>query len=244
MKYFTLLISLCFLSLHVQSKDLTVGVEDIEYYPIYQSKGGVYGGYARELLDGFAKKYNHKLKYKPLPIKRLFSELINETVDLKFPDNKYWASDLKKSKEVKYSAPALEYIDGALMPPSKMGQDKNNNKKLGIIRGFTAWEYLGDIKSGRLKLSEVKKMSQLMLLVKSHRVDAIYFNVLVARYFLKHNDDFSVDLVNFDKSLPHTRDHYHLSTIKHPDVIAQFNEYLETHAADVAHLKAKFELEL
>lgn len=236
--------ALVLLSANSSAMDLVVGVENIEYYPIYTVEKGEYRGYARELLDEFAKKYGHTITYKPLPIKRLFNDFVNGKFDLKFPDNSYWAGDLKKGKNVTYSDPALEYIDGSLVLPANSGKGKEQVKRLGIVRGFTPWEYLGDIKSGKVKTQESTKISQLMQSAEAGRVDAVYFNVQVARYFLNHSKEFSENLVEFDDSLPHTRSHYHLSSIKHPEVIAQFNEFMKHEAALVDSLRKKYEVNL
>jgi polar amino acid transport system substrate-binding protein len=238
-----LLFLLSLFAINNHAKDLMVGVENIDYYPIYSVKGGQYQGYARDLIDHFAETYGHTVSYKPLPIKRLFREFLSEKIDLKFPDNKYWAGDEKKGKNIVYSDAALEYIDGALVIPGRLGQDKSNIKKLGVIRGFTPWEYLDDINKGDIKTQENNKLSQLMKMAQSNRVDAVYFNILVARYFLKHSD-FDKNLVMYDDSLPHTQNYYYLSSIKHPDVIAQFNEYLQQENIFVNELKKKYELEL
>lgn len=34
----------------------TIGVEDIDYYPIYKTEGGQYKGFARDLFDRFGKE--------------------------------------------------------------------------------------------------------------------------------------------------------------------------------------------
>jgi ABC-type amino acid transport substrate-binding protein len=243
MKWMVLFWSLFFFSIGSHAKNLVVGVENIEYYPIYTVDGGEYGGYARELIDSFAEKYGHTVTYKPLPIKRLFGTFLDGGLDLKFPDNKHWASDAKKGKNVIYSTPALEYIDGAMVLPSRLGQGEEKLKKLGVIRGFTPWDYLASIKAGKIDAKENKQMSHLMRMAESGRVDAVYFNVLVARYFLKHSD-FEDDLVKYDPALPHTQDFYYLSSIKHPDVITQFNEFMLKETELVNNLRKKYELEL
>lgn len=77
-------------------RHFNVGVEELDYLPYYTSKGNNYQGYARELLDAFAKERGYTFDYKPLPVKRLFQSLLKKQVDFKFPDNPNWQSDLKK----------------------------------------------------------------------------------------------------------------------------------------------------
>lgn len=78
------------------SAEYTVGVEAINYAPFYSDEGGDYSGFARDLLDLFAERQGCRFVYKPLPVKRLFSSLLNKSVDFKFPDNPDWQMTMKK----------------------------------------------------------------------------------------------------------------------------------------------------
>ena len=117
-------------------KDLVIGVENIDYDPIYSIKSGQYTGYARDLLDQFAKQYHHTITYWPLPIVRLFHELVEEEIDLKFPDNPNWGSDFKKESAISYSQSTLSYIDGIMVPTNKLGQTKLKTLGAPIHRVF------------------------------------------------------------------------------------------------------------
>lgn len=121
---------------HAQ-KTFIVGVEDHNYYPQYwyDSKKQEYSGYAREVLDLFAKQHNYQLIYKPYPVNRLFTSFINEKVDFKFPDNSYWKSDVKKEsgKHIIYSQPVTEYIDGVVVLPENKGKGLEHLKKMGTV---------------------------------------------------------------------------------------------------------------
>ena len=52
------------------ARDLTVGVEAIDYLPAYGLRNGEFIGAAREILDAFAAAKGHRLSYRPLPVKR------------------------------------------------------------------------------------------------------------------------------------------------------------------------------
>ena len=47
----------------------------------------------------------------------------------------------------------------------------------------------------------------------------------------------------FDPKLPHTRGSFHLSSLRHPQLIARFDRFLAEHAAQVAVLKASYRVE-
>lgn len=227
----------------LDAKEYVVGVEDIDYFPIYAERGNEYSGFARELMDEFAAAQGIVFKYKSLPIKRLFGSFLEGKIDFKFPDSSYWKSDMKEGKNVVYSEPVLEYIDGVMVLPENLNKGKENLKKLGVVRGFTPWDYLGDIEAKTVKVKENTTLDGLMNLVKNKRIDGVYFNVIVARYFLE-NTKFENNLIVFDSSLPHTRSHYYLSTIKHPELIEQFNTFMKTNSGLVEKLKAKYKVKI
>ena len=235
-----LALSLCILHISPSySEHYIIGVEDLEYYPIYAKREGEYAGFSRELLDNFASANGHTFEYKILPIKRLYNDFVRKKFDLKFPDNAYWQKEAKKGINVTYSKPVLEYIDGVLVKPENIGKGKSNLKTLGAPRGFSP----GDYTDGSIALKEGNTLKSLIKMAESNRVDGVYFNVIVARYFLE-NTAFNNDLIIFDKDLPHTRSNYHLSSIKHPDLIEQFNDYMASNKADIEVLKAKYNVTL
>lgn len=223
------------------AQELVMGVEDIEYYPYYAKRDGRYAGFAKELFDEFGKEYGHNIRYRLLPIKRLYSDLLNGRVDLKFPDNPHWAKKRKLGKEVLYSDGVVDYIDGVMVLPKNVGKGKAALKNLGTVRGFSPWTFMGDVESGEIILHENSDLTGLIKSIKSRRVDGVYFNILVARYFLKYTF-FEEGVVVFDEGLPHTRDTYYISTLRHKDILRQFNEYMIKNAEFVEGLKIKYEV--
>ena len=86
----------CVLSSSAWSGTYTIGVEATDYMPISKGDDGKYSGYAKELLDTFASKNGHKFTYTPLPVARLIDVFaVKKSLDLKFPDNAYWAKEVK-----------------------------------------------------------------------------------------------------------------------------------------------------
>jgi len=244
MKNSRIVLIFCFsimMSFPVFSDDFNIGVEGIDYYPIYAKRDGLYSGYARAVLDAFAEKEGHKFTYKTLPIKRLFKGFIKGDVDFKFPDNPYWQKNLKQGKNVVYSDSVLEYIDGVIVKPKFISKGKDRLKTLGTLRGFTPWEYLDDISAKTMKLKEGSSLKGLIQMVQANRIDGVYFNVIVAKYFMANTLSQKDSLV-FDKSLPHTRGDYHMSTIKYPKIIDSFNRFLTENKSLVESIKAKYEI--
>jgi len=219
--------------------NFTVGVENINYYPQYTYENKEYKGYARELLDLFAKSKGYTFIYKALPIKRLFSEFLSGDVDFKYPDSPYWSADDKSGKNVIYSAEAAQYIDGVMVKASNKGKGIDALKTMGIVMGFTAWDYLDDIKSGKIKLQENSDFTAMIKQCLIDRNDGAYCNVDVGNYILSEVIKKKGELV-FDSSLPHSKGSYKLSTIKHGKVIDEFNAFLNSNKPAVEALKKKY----
>jgi len=234
--------SLAVLSASASAETITVGVEDLRYYPHYSMEDGEYKGFARGLLDAWAEDRGLTLSYEPFPIKRLMSMLVEGQVDLKYPDNAYWSADLKDGKNVVYSDEVVEYIDGVSVQPDNLGKGMGSVEKLGTVRGFTPWSWLDEIKSNAVELSELNELEGLIRQAMTGRIDAAYANVSVIDYQLEQMG--AAGELSFDPDLKHTRDFYYLSTTTRPDLIEDFNAWMAENAETVAALKTKYNVTL
>lgn len=234
-----------FLVLAQQQERYVIGVENTRYFPLYDHDNQMeYIGYARAILDEFAKEYGYQFEYRILPVKRLFGEFLIEgsALDLKFPDNPYWSSDDKQGKQVIYSQSVVKYIDGVMMLPENMHYQLDQIMVLGTVRGFTAWDYLESIKSGKITVSENGNFTGLLKQVLLKRVDGAYANITVAKYQLSEVLK-QPDSLKFNANLPHTKSSYYLSTIKHPKIIENMNDFLLEKSELVNSLKEKYKVE-
>jgi|AGTN01.1.fsa_nt_gi Bacterial extracellular solute-binding proteins, family 3. len=217
-------------------RDLVVGVEELDYYPVYAVQDGDYRGAAREIIDAFAKDRGYAVSYRPLPIKRLFAELLSGGIDMKFPDNPYWAGDIKKGYAVAYSTPVIRYIDGVLVLPRNVGREADAVRVLGTVSGFTPFAWAARVRDGRVQVKENPRMELLLKQAMVGRFDGAYASVAVANYALEHQLGSPGGLV-FDPRLPHSRDAYMLSSLKRADVVADFNRWMADNAARVQAIK-------
>lgn len=238
---FLFLLLLPSLLLANELKILRIGVEEIPYLPYYESTNGNYSGFARDLFDQFAKEEGFKFQYIPLPIKRLYNDFLNKDshLDFKFPDNKYWAQDLKKDRSLYYSEGVVVYTDGTLVTPLK--SKRQTIKNLGIVRGFTPWDYLEQIKSGKVQVTENNSIESLLKLAILNRVDGVYVNVDVAKYLLRNNLKQENGLI-FDEKFPHSKSSYSLSTLKHPELVKKFDSWLNKNSDFQKKLYNKWKL--
>lgn len=232
------LIALCVVSRWVQATPLIVGVEPIDYRPLYDGAGDHYQGLARDLLDAFAKQAGYRFQYRPIPVNRLYRNLVEGKIDFKFPDSPAWQPDIKRHHVVVYSDPVLSYVDGTMVPPARSGEKISEIKRVGTILGFSPPPYRD---SGRLSDITVLNTSSLRSLIevaRYHRVDGIYVNVLVGRYWLhKTGND---GMLVYDPGLPHVRGTYRLSTMRYPEVIKRFNRFLKDRRDLVQQLEKRY----
>lgn len=215
-----------------------VGVEDLRYLPYYDYHDGQYGGMARDVLDAFAADSGHQFEYRAFPIKRLYVEFLAGQLDFKFPDNPDWAGKDKTGKTIFYSAPVMPFVDGVLVLPARRGGGLDQLKILGTVQGFTAFDYLDAIAAKRLRLREISSLEALIQASLHRRVDGSYFNVVVAERYLHTRMNLPGALV-FDPALPHTRSHYHLSSLRHAAVIREFDHFLRNNQALLTSLRKK-----
>lgn len=226
-----------------KEKTYTVVVQDYKALPPYSAyENGTYSGFNRELLDLFAETKGYKFKYVAYPVKRLFYVFVNGVGDLKYPDNAKWALHVKKEAKIHYSDAAVEYINGVMVLPAKVGGGTDRIKRLGLVAGWTPIGFQDRIKGGLTKLLENNSYSGLLKQAMLQRIDGAYSNVATSKYYLKNVLKKPGGLV-FDRSLPHVRSARVLSSIKHPELIAEFNRFLKDKATAVRALKLKHAVE-
>jgi len=222
--------------------DVLVGVEDLTYHPHYAIENGEYSGFGRAVLDAWAADRGHTVIYKAFPVKRLMSMLVDGEIDLKYPDNAYWSSDLKANKNVIYSEAVVEYVDGVSVPPENLGKGMGAVAKLGTVRGFTPWAWVDETRSGKVELSEVNALDALIKQALAGRIDAAYANVSVIRHQLDQMGE--TGKLVFDPDLKHTRDFYYLSTTAKPALIEDFNAWLAENRDMIEQMKVEYDVVL
>lgn len=224
---------------NAHAADYVVGVQDLDYFPIYATDAqGEYRGYGRELLDLFAKRSGIQFIYQARPVRRLVNDYLAGRVDLMFPDNPNWDKDKKAGLEISYSAPALVFQDAVMVRPDNLGQPLQS---LGSVMGFTPWKFMADVNAGKLRLHEAPGPLNLIKMALAGRVQGVNMARQVAEYHLKAMDQ--PDALVPDLSLLPSRDsQYLLSSIRHPEVIRQFDQFLQTDKAAVLALKRKYGL--
>lgn len=233
---------LSFSKISGESDAYQVGLENIHYLPYYfahNDKDGVkFEGVIGEIFREFSLKSKTRLEYRPLPIKRLYSSLIDKSIDFKFPDNPVWGKSYKKDVDVLYSLPIASFVDGILVKyDSNISLDEL--RRIGIVRGFTPYEYLDLIHDNKISVTEAGELSSLLKMLDKGRIQGIYANVAVCQKVAK---EVGVSII-FNSNLPHNKSFYYLSTINEKVVIERFNQFLNEHREKINEIKLKYGLE-
>ncbi|NRR30216.1 hypothetical protein HSX11_08435 [Oxalobacteraceae bacterium] len=226
------------------SRSYTVGVEDLQYYPLHTiSNGNTFGGFAREVLDAFAKDQGYEFRYVPLPVNRLYLAFLKEqSLDFKYPDNPKWKAELRGTAKIRYSAALVTTEEGAMVLPKHKGRSLREVKTLGTVLGFTPWPYLPAIDSKAIALSTGAEFEGLLRHALADHIDAVYVNIDVANYLLAERLNAPAGLL-FDPGLPHARSDFSLSTLRHPGLLSEFDAFLQRERLMLQKLRSKYKIE-
>lgn len=216
-----------------------VGVEITDYSPYYfLDQDQRYQGAARDILDLFSDTTNKTLEYYPMPVPRLFHEFVEGRVDLKFPDNPLWSASLKTDVKAFYSEPLFKVSESLLVLKQDSGEKINY---VGTILGFSTPGIDVYIANNEFELIKANKIEQLIHMLASKRVQALFFNESVALELAEKMYPLQ-KLVRHPNYAPFHYA-YHLSSIKHPELIDTFNDFLITHAEQVTEIRNRYGLE-
>ena len=225
------------------AESYVIGVEELAFAPHYSvDKQGQYQGFARELFDAFAADSGIQLSYKPLPVAGLLPALLAGEVDFKYPDSSLWAQAQKAGQDLAYSQPVVNYVDGVLVAPKRQGKPLEQLKRLAMVDGWTPWGYQERIDAKQVQLTYSDDLRKMIHQALKQDTDGAYFNVVVATHYLDNIRARPGALV-FDPELPHTRGTFHLSSLRHPELLRRFDRFLIERHAEVAALKDKYRVE-
>jgi len=208
------------------------------YLPYSAIENGQYSGFNRELLDLFASQSGYTFEYRPYPIKRLYVALVNDQIDVKYPDNPYWSADFKKGHTVHYSSPVVEYTDGVMVRPDSLDQGIAELKRLGVVGGFTPLPYRERAQQGTLQIIEVFGYEKLLRQTLAGKLDGAYSNAAVSQYHLQQVINKPGELV-LHPELPSIHSQRHLSSTLHPKLIQEFDQFLQQYSDKVLKLKQR-----
>lgn len=217
----------------------TVGTEDINFYPHYDFTAAGTTGFANEVLQLFAAQQGYQFSFQPLPVKRLYHELDN-LVDFIYPDNPNWAKFQSSQASRLFSEPVIYNLGTTLVLPVNKDISLAKFRTLAVIHGFTPTAWLNLRGKHRFKLYEVPNAVSAVNLVLRGQLDGADVEYNVAQKILRDQQQEGALVVA--QQLPMTRVSFHLSTVRHPQVLQQFNRFLLSHQDQIDALKQKYQL--
>ena len=229
----------CLTNGHAEEKFI-IGVEDNRYFPHYSYEDGEYIGIGRQLLDAFFTEKGYEYEYRALPVARLFQSFVDNEFDFKYPDNPIWSAGLKEGKKIVYSVPVMPSTDGVMVLPENFGKKTFDEiKLLATIRGFTAPQWTEKRRTGKVIMGENDSSKLLVKQALAGRIEGAYANIDILKYVLREIYN-KPDALVFDTTLPYLRQYYHLSSIRHPNIIEDFNAWVQQNEEYINSLKNKY----
>lgn len=239
-----LTVFLLILTQHAQAKEkeYIVGVEAVSYYPLFDFDADEVNrpSFTRDLLVKFFE--SHKLKYRfvALPIKRFDKWFIEQNIDFKFPDNFRWRVDKDNKLNIIFSEPVIQLEAGTYVLLENRDTRREEIKILGTISGFHPTLWLNEIKTKQVVLQQVSSpISIVKHLLRGH-TDATNIDKNVINSHLEQLGE-NKEIV-LAQNITHQQYYYHFSSIKHPEIIEQFNIFLADNKKYIESLKQKYQI--
>lgn len=240
MKLWCLLWVLCSYSALTQAGNYVIGIEEIDYYPHYDFSRGQKRGYFVDLMKLFENHSGHTFKFEPLPVKRLYHSSTSG-IDLIYPDNPKWQQYLEAGVEKHYSDPVIYTLGSTLVRPEQQHIHLNQFRTLAVIHGFAPTKWLALQSRYNYRIVDVPDVASALGLVLKGRLDGANIEYNVAQHYLRGIQQ--QDKLVIGEFLPFTQLPFLISTAKYPELIQEFNLFLQEKAAEVAALKRLYQLQ-
>lgn len=232
------------LTVRLSAETLRIGVESINFHPHYWfDRNQQMQGFTADLLSEFSNNSEYQIELVPMAPSELLSALLEGKIDAKYPDNPLWATDVRAGTTFHYSEPVAKVVEGTLVNPRRLTQELQDVKTLGTVAGFTPWLYSDLINSGAITVNEYPSLKALIRAAIKNEVDAVFFNVVVATYFVDNLSTLPF-LLEFNPNLPYDESTFHLTSIKKPEAIKAFDQFLKNQSQSIQALKDKYNLEV
>ena len=222
-----------------QRQRFIIGAENIDYFPHHNFNNSTDKGYAWSLLEAFAASKNYQFIYHALPIKRLRRELDKGTIDFVYPDNPKWF-DAETPDKKSYSRPLSIAVGGTMVRRDWRDNALAEFETLAVPLGFTPVKWLSLISAGDVNLIQVPDSSaalQVVLLGRATGAD-IEYNVAQHLMIMMNRPG---ELV-LNTQLPLDEVGFAVSTHRHPQVIAELDQFIADNTALITRLKQRYAL--
>ncbi|WP_204101059.1 hypothetical protein [Saliniradius amylolyticus] len=207
---------------------LRIGVEDHAFYPLFSFTGDEQKKSVLEtILECFAEQYDVTFEYVPLPITRFKHWYEKDHIDFRVPDNPLWNSE--QSESLKFSEPMMYLSQSTVVLAENQHLRLQQFERLGTLYGFTpSQHWQSRIESGELELVTDSSIKLLIRLLYSGVVQGLDLDIAVVRHYAEELGYNPEQLVLAD-GIQQSTIGYRMSTLKHPALLKQLNEFIATH---------------
>jgi polar amino acid transport system substrate-binding protein len=220
------------------TRTFTIGVQDFQYSPHSFMQEGRYSGFGRDVLDLFASHAGYQFVYVPQPYIRNVVDLLKGKIDFQYPDSPKWLPDKKSGYNLVYSDGVVGYVDGINRHRADLGQPLSEIQSLVMPIGWTAKDYEPLEAAGQLTIDRVASVTGVIAMLLRRRADGAYLNADVVNDYVSSLG--RAGEVSLDTTLPYSFGEFVLSSQKHPQIIKEFNEFLQHQADSVSQLKQDY----
>lgn len=219
-----------------------VGVEAISYYPLFDfaTNDADRPSFTRDLLARFFESHQLKYRFVPLPIKRFDKWFIEQNIDFKFPDNFRWRADKENKLNIIFSDPVIKLEAGTYVLRKNRNIERHHISKLATIRGFHPTLWLNEVQSKQVILQQENSPISIVKHLLRGNTDATNIDINVINSQLDKLDQ--NNQVVLARNITHQQYYYHFSSIKYPEIIKLFNNFLVDNQKYIESLKQKYKI--
>lgn len=219
-------------------KKYKVAISDASGYPLMSSSKKGDKGMAWAILQQFATENNIEFEYVSKPTSLMQAALESGEVDFLFPDNPEWSQYRSKTAPNQYSGPIVTGVSSSFVRAENVDLPSSFVKKVAIPFGFSAFSWHDLIKQNHAKAVPIRDIRAILYSVHTGRTDAADVEYNIAMSII--NDDERLSNLVPHPDLPNQPVYYHLSSIKHGDVILELSDFLKSHEPLVSELRNKY----
>ena len=219
----------------MQQQIYRVGVEDIDYYPMYSDKSALDNpGFLIDVLEIFAKQHNIKFEYIHLPTTRFHEWYQKENIDFRLPDHSLWNSG---NEGLVFSEDIINLRADTVVLKENRKLPESEIRTIGTLYGFIPGpQWASRIEENNIEFVYEGSTRILIRMLKKGLIDGLDLNIHVVKHYATELDYDANDFA-LAKHAPSTQFSYQLSTTSHPDIIRQFDAFLENAKNEIAALK-------
>lgn len=218
----------------------TIGISDINHYPYFSLTKNEDRGFAWSILESFAKQQGIKFEYKVLPITKLQYELEHAGIDFIFPDNPIWVRFKDSANPNIYSASIVQAVAVSYTTKYKEDYTIEQIKKVAIPFGYTSSQWFDAIKKYNIETLPVSDLLQGLYSLRISNTDATDIEYNIANYLTKQNPYWNQ--VTIARNLPSAPVNYHLSSIKHIQVLEEISDFISNNKDLILHYKNQYNI--